>query len=90
VAAGLRALLPAATLTFCYDVVLVVIAFVRLVVTESGHSKNPSLQEPILVLLAGAVPAGLVALLFAAKGHYWRALGVVLGLVPLCWLAQNL
>jgi len=83
-------MIPAAMLTFCYDVVLVVIAFVSLVVTESGHSKNPSLQESLLVLLAGGVLAGLVALIFAAKGHYWRALGVVLGLTPLFWLGQNL
>ena len=90
VAAGLRALIPVAMLAFCYDVVLVIIAFVTLAVTESGHSRNPSLQEPLLVLLAGSMLGGLVALIFAAKGHYWRALGVVLGLMPLFWLAQNL
>ena len=90
VAAALRETLTATTLTFCYDVVLVVIAFVALAITEAGHSRNPSLEVTTSILLVGAVLGALVALGFAAKSHYWRAFGVVLGLTPLFWLAQSI
>ena len=90
VAAALRETLTAAVLTFCYDIVLVVIAFVALALTEAGHSKNPSLEGTTLILLVGTMLGALVALGFAAKRHYWRALGVVLGLTVLFWLAQNI
>jgi hypothetical protein len=90
VAIALREVTTAAALAFCYDLVLVVIAFVSVVVTEARRTRNPSLEAATLVLLVGGVLGVLLAIGFAAKGRYWRALGVVLGLIPLFWFAQNL
>ena len=76
-------------LAFAYDVG-VAIVFVLLLLAEGRHAKNPSLEEGTLPLAVGAVLGLLLALGFAAKGYYWRALGVVLGLLPLVYFMQHL
>ena len=61
-----------------------------LLLLAQGSSENPSLEGVTLTLIIGAVLGLLIALGFAAKGHYWRAVGVVLGLIPLVWFTQYL
>lgn len=75
-------------LAFVYDAGLVVV-YVLLLLTQGRHSKNPSLEGGTLVFSIGAVLGVLLALGFVVKGYYWRALGVVPGLIPLIWFAQH-
>lgn len=65
------------------------VVFVLLLLAQ-GSSRNPSLEGVTLTLLLGAVLGLLIAISFAVKGHYWRAVGVVLGLIPLVWFTQYL